>query len=37
VTGRLPRSALPALQTDAALDRDWLPTIAAVRESLARL
>lgn len=37
VTGRLPRAALPSSQPDGALGREWLPTVAAVRESLARI
>jgi hypothetical protein len=37
VTARMPRAALPAVQAYPALDREWLPTIAAVRDSLARL
>ena len=37
VTARMPRSALPTLQPDAALDADWLPVLAAVRHSVALL
>ena len=35
ITARMPRSALPALELDTALNDDWLATVAAVRESLA--
>jgi len=37
VTARLPRSALPVLTAGTALAGGWLPTVAAVRESLARV
>ncbi|MET9023770.1 hypothetical protein ABZV93_27730 [Actinopolymorpha sp. NPDC004070] len=37
VTGRLTADALPVSQADAALDRHWLSTVAAVRDSLARV
>lgn len=37
VTSRLPRGDLPSLQRDATLDETWLSTVAAVRESLARV
>lgn len=37
VTSRLPRGDLPSLQRDTTLDETWLSTVAAVRESLARV
>ncbi|MCG5219247.1 hypothetical protein [Streptosporangium sp. KLBMP 9127] len=37
VTSRLPRTALPALTADPGIGDEWLPTVAAVRESVARI
>ncbi|MFI7494378.1 hypothetical protein ACH9D2_06620, partial [Kocuria sp. M4R2S49] len=37
ITSRLPQTALPALTPDPALTTDWLPTISAARETLARI
>ncbi|WP_432513064.1 hypothetical protein [Kineococcus sp. SYSU DK001] len=37
VTGRLPRADLPAMSVDPALATAWLPTVSAVRETLAHV
>lgn len=37
ITSRLSRADLPTLQRDVILTTDWLSTVAAVRESLARV
>ncbi len=37
VAARMARAWLPALHHDPSVDRDWLPTVAAVRESIARI